>query len=137
MVSPNPSSSIFKLTDLLGEKRVKEALSTLEILIESGEEVVAMFYMLVRHFRIMAEVQDQAARGEQSGAIAKTIKEHPFVVSKVYSQVRVFSAENLRKIYAQLLEIDSGFKTGRIRITTNDESELVRELEVFVAKACL
>lgn len=137
VVSPNPSSSIFKLTDLLGEKRVREALATLEILIESGEETVAMFYMLVRHFRIMAEVKDQAARGQTAAAIAKTIKEHPFVVGKVYTQVRLFSAKNLRDIYAQLLEIDSGFKTGRIRITTNDESELVRELEVFVAKACL
>lgn len=137
VVSPNPFSSIFKLTDLLGEKRIKEALNTLEILIESGEETVAMFYMLVRHFRIMAEVKDLAERGERPGDIAKAIKEHPFVVNKVYGQVKSFSFASLQKIYAELLAIDSGFKTGRIRITTNDESELVRELEVFVTKACL
>ncbi len=137
VVSPNPSSSIFKLTDMLGEKRIKEALSTLEVLIESGEETIAMFYMLVRHFRIMAEVKDLAEKGGRLGEIAKTIKEHPFVVNKVYGQVKAFSFADLQKIYSELLAIDSGFKTGRIRITTTDESELVRELEVFVTKVCL
>lgn len=137
VVSPNPSSSIFKLTDLLGEKRLQEAMKTLEILVESGEETVAMFYMLVRHFRIMAQVKDLAERGEKPATIAKTIKEHPFVVSKVYGQVKSFSSDSLRKIYSELLSIDSGFKTGRIRITTGDESELVREMEVFVTKVCL
>lgn len=137
VVSPNPSSSIFKLTDMLGEKRLQEAMKTLEILIESGEETVAMFYMLVRHFRIMAQVKDLAERGEKAPAIAKMIKEHPFVVSKVYSQVKAFSSESLKKIYAELLNIDSGFKTGRIRITTGDETELVREMEVLITKVCL
>lgn len=136
VVSPNPSSSIFKLTDFLGEKKLREAMRTLETLIESGEETVGMFYMLVRHFRIMAQVQDLAARGMRAPEIAKMIKEHPFVVSKVYAQVRQFSPELLRKIYAELLAIDSGFKTGRIRITTGDESELVREMEVLVTKVC-
>jgi DNA polymerase-3 subunit delta len=137
VVSPNPSSSIFKLTDLLGEKKLQEAMKTLEILVESGEETVAMFYMLVRHFRIMAQVKDLAERGRNAGEIAKIIKEHPFVVSKVYSQVRVFTREALRQIYVELLAIDSGFKTGRIRITTGDESELVREMEVLITRVCL
>ncbi len=136
VVCPNPSSSIFKLTDMLGERRTREALKTFEILIQSGEEAVGMFFMLVRHFRIMCQVKDLSARGQSAAAIAKTIKEHPFVVDKIYTQCKRFPQEELRKIYSRLLDIDSGFKTGRIRITSTDESELIREIEVFIVKSC-
>lgn len=137
VVCPNPSSSIFKLTDLLGEKNLKESIRTLEILIQSGEQAVPMFFMLVRHFRIMSQVKDLAARGQPAAAIAKTIKEHPFVVGKIYNQCRRFPVPELRKIYSRLLEIDLGLKTGRIRISTHDESEMVREMEVFIVKSCV
>jgi DNA polymerase III subunit delta len=137
VVCPNPSSSIFKLTDLLGEKQLKSSLNTLEILLKSGESSVAMFFMLVRHFRIMCQVKDLADRGERPGIIAKTIKESPFVVNKIFAQTKYFKPDDLKSIYRELLSIDSGFKTGRIRITTLDDSELVREIEVFITKLCL
>jgi DNA polymerase-3 subunit delta len=137
VVSINLASSIFKLTDFLGDKRLKEAMRTLEILVNSGEEVVGMLFMLVRHFRIMAQVKDLAEKGERAADIAKKIKEHPFVVSKVFTQCRGFSAEQIRQIYQMLADIDSGFKTGRIKTSTTDNSELVRELEVLVGRVCL
>lgn len=137
VVSKNLTSSIFKLTDYLGAKRLRDAMDSLGILVESGEEIVGMFYMLVRHFRLMAQVKSLLDRGERPGDIAKIMKEHPFVVSKLVGQAAGFSAETLRRIYSELLEIDSGFKTGRIRITTADNSELVREMQVFISKVCL
>ncbi len=137
VVSKNLTSSIFKLTDYLGAKRLKDAMDSLAILVESGEEIVGMFYMLVRHFRLMAQVKSLLDRGEKPGDIAKIMKEHPFVISKLVTQASGFSLATLRRIYAELLEIDSGFKTGRIRITTLDNSELVREMQVFISKVCL
>lgn len=137
VVSVNPSSSVFKLIDLLSEKKAKEAIMTLETLVASGEESVAIFYMLVRHFRIMSEVKDLKERDYKAGEIAKIIKEHPFVVNKIFGQVKNFNSEKLQKIYSELLNIDTGFKTGRIKISTNDDLELVRELEIFMTKVCL
>lgn len=137
VVSPNLTSSIFKLTDLLGEKRLSEVVKCFEILVESGEEVMAMLFMLVRHFRIMAEVKYLADRGGKPGDIAKEIKEHPFVVSKMMGQIRGFSMENLKNIYGWLLDLDSGIKMGRLRISTGDSSELEREMIVFFSKVCL
>lgn len=137
VVCPNPSSSIFKLTDFLGERRLRESLRTMEILLNSGDQVVGMFFMLVRHFRLMSQVKDMAGRGERPAAIAKAIKESPYVVNKIHGQIRHFSMEDLRRIHGELMAIDSGFKTGRIRITSNDDSELVREIEVFITKVCL
>ena len=137
VVCPNPSSSVFKLTDFLGERRLNESLRTLEILLNSGEQVVGMFFMLVRHFRLMSQVKDLAGKGEKPVTIAKKIKEPPFVVSRLFSQIKYFSMEDLQRIYTELMAIDSGFKTGRIRISTNDDSELVREVQVLIAKICL
>ncbi|MCC6643488.1 DNA polymerase III subunit delta [Candidatus Peregrinibacteria bacterium] len=137
VASKNLTSTIFKLTDFLGARRLREALEALGILVDSGEEVVGMFYMLVRHFRLMAQVKSLLDRGESPGEVAKIMKEHPFVVSKLVAQSKGFSAEFLREIYRELLNIDAGFKTGRIRITTHDDSELVRELQVFITRVCL
>lgn len=137
VVSVNLSSSIFKLTDYLGERRLRDSLRTLEILVNSGEEVVGMLFMLVRHFRIMAEVKDLSEKGEKPANIAKLIKENPYVVNKVYAQAKGFSFDKIRTIYKNLMDIDSGFKTGRIKVSTADQSELVREMEVLVTKVCL
>lgn len=137
VVSPNLSSSIFKLTDLLGEKKLVEVVKNFEILVESGEEAMAMLFMLVRHFRIMSEVKYLSEHGFKSSEIAKEIKEHPFVVSKILSQIAGFSMDHLRNIYSWLLELDSAIKTGKLRITTGDSSELEREMVVFFSKVCL
>jgi DNA polymerase-3 subunit delta len=90
LVSPNLTSTVFKLTDYLGEKRLAETLEVWRILIDSGEELIAIMFMLVRHFRIMAQVKELADRGMRGGEIAKEIKEHPFVVNKMVGQVRKF-----------------------------------------------
>ncbi len=137
VVSVNLTSSIFKLTDYLGERKLREALRTLEILVSSGEEVVGMLFMLVRHFRIMAQVKDLSERGERPASIVKIMKENPYVVNKVFAQARGFSPEKIREIYRNLMDMDSGFKTGRIKVSTADQSELVREMEVLVTKVCL
>ncbi|MGL5830699.1 MAG: DNA polymerase III subunit delta [Candidatus Altimarinota bacterium] len=135
LVSPNLTSTVFKLTDYLGEKRLSETLEVWRILIESGEELIAIMFMLVRHFRIMAQVKELVERGMKAGEIAKEIKEHPFVVGKMVGQVRKFSFEEIRRIYAELGRIDYGFKTGRIKVSTGDYSELQRAIEMLMVKA--
>ena len=137
VVSVNLSSSIFKLTDSLGERKLRDSLRTLEILVNSGEEVVGMLFMLVRHFRIMAQVKYLSDKGGNPASIAKAIKENPYVVNKVYAQAKGFSFQKIRTIYKSLMDMDSGFKTGRIKVSTADQSELVREMEVLVTKVCL
>jgi DNA polymerase-3 subunit delta len=135
LVSPNLTSTVFKLTDYLGEKRLAETLEVWRILIDSGEELIAIMFMLVRHFRIMAQVKELADRGMRGGEIAKEIKEHPFVVNKMVGQVRKFSFAEISQIYAELGRIDHGFKTGRIKVSTGDYTELQRAIEMLMVKA--
>jgi len=57
MACPNLSTSIFKLTDYLGQRNAKLAIKTLDILLESGEDIVKSLFMVVRHFRILIQVR--------------------------------------------------------------------------------
>ena len=81
LASPNLSSSIFKLTDYLGQRNAKLALKTLNILLESGEEIVKSMFMIVRHFRILIQVRDCLDRNMDKTGITSKLKEHPFVIS--------------------------------------------------------
>jgi DNA polymerase-3 subunit delta len=136
IVTPNPQSTVFKLTDYLGEKKLRSALQTLEILIESGEEMMGVLFMLVRHFRVMVQVQELLGEGLRAPEIAAKIKEHPFVVSKMVGQSRNFSRAEIGAIYARLAEIDQGVKTGRIRLATGDTSELEQAMEMMMIELC-
>jgi DNA polymerase III delta subunit len=44
--------------------------------------------------------------------MAKVLKMHPFVVKKNLAIVKKYSTEKLKKIYADLLDIDIKTKTG-------------------------
>src|SRR3989338_8088645 len=57
------TSSIFKLTDALGQKKTKEALSILHQLIDQGEELPMIFAMMARQFRLIIEVRELQNKG--------------------------------------------------------------------------
>lgn len=137
VVSPNLSSSIFTLTDLLGEKRLADAVRCFQILVESGEEVMGMLFMLVRHFRILSQVKFLTERGAGQGEIAKAVKIAPYFVAKTVKQAREFSMDQYRRIYQWLLELDTAVKTGKVRIVAGDAGELEREMVVFFTRVCL
>ena len=134
LVTINLSSSIFKMTDELGARNLREVLHIFRLLVESGEEVIGIFFMLVRHFRIMIQVKDLVMKGMRVGDIARQIKSHPFVVSKMIGQIKNFSDRDLKIIYANLAKIDYDFKTGRIKISTGDSSEFERIIELMIVK---
>ncbi len=134
LVTINLSSSIFKMTDELGARNLREVLHIFRLLVGSGEEVIGIFFMLVRHFRIMIQVKDLVMKGMRVGDIARQIKSHPFVVSKMIGQIKNFSDRDLKIIYANLAKIDYDFKTGRIKISTGDSSEFERIIELMIVK---
>lgn len=136
LISPNPHTTIFKLTDHLALKNQKESLKTLNTLLESGENIIQVLFMIVRHFRILIQIQDCLAKNMDTSAITKKIKQHPFAVQNGMKQVRNFSPEKLAHIYSRLLEIDIATKSGTIRMTTGDVTELRLILETFIVKLC-
>ncbi|MBN1494536.1 DNA polymerase III subunit delta [Candidatus Peregrinibacteria bacterium] len=136
LVHPNLTTSIFKFTDYIAHKNRKGSLNTLDILIESGEEIVKIIFMIVRHFRILIQVKDLKDRGEPKSEIISKLKEHPFVVSTMLEQSPNFTKEQLKTIYDTLLKIDIGIKTGKIRLLADDKKEVLLALQKFVHTVC-
>lgn len=136
MVPPSLSSSIFKLTDSLTAKNRKQALATLEILKESGEELGKIFYMIARHFRILVQVNDMLQRGSSTKEISKKLKVHNFVIQKTSQQSKNFNKSTLKNIYQELLQIDIGTKTGIIKTFQKDDRQFKLALEQFILKCC-
>ncbi|MFH1218267.1 MAG: DNA polymerase III subunit delta [Candidatus Peregrinibacteria bacterium] len=135
-VTPSLSASIFKLTDSISEKNAKTSLKTFEILEDSFEGLNRTFFMIVRHFRILIQVHELAQKKESQFSITKRLKQHPYVIQKTLAQSKNFDREKLKKIYAQLLQIDVNLKTGKIRSYQGDYSEYKLAIEKFIINCC-
>jgi DNA polymerase-3 subunit delta len=134
LVSPNLSESIFRLTDHLAGKQQQRSLRTFNTLIESGEDMMQTLFMIVRHFRILIEVKSCLDKGMPVPVITKKIGAHPYVVKTTAGQARNFDLPTLKRIYETLLRIDSDIKGGRIRISTENNSELRLAIEKFIVE---
>lgn len=136
LVPASLQTSIFKLTDKIGEKNVREALKTLKIIEENDEDLAQTFFMIVRHFRILIQVKDLIEKKETGLSIAKKIKQPPFVVQKHSGQSRNFTIPTLEKIYQNLLKIDHNFKTGVIKIFKTDNRQYKLAIEKLIIDCC-
>lgn len=133
---PSLSASIFKLTDKIAEKNSRQALQILKTLQESGEEVTKVFFMIVRHFRILIQIHDMLQKNEPRISIGKRLKQPPFVIQKSSIQSQNFDSQKLEKIYQNLLEIDHDFKTGKIRIIKEDNRAYCLAIEKLIINCC-
>jgi len=137
MASPNLTTTIFKLTDYIGQKNARLALKTLNTLLESGEDIVKSMFMIVRHFRILIQVRACVDKRLEKSAITQKIKEHPFVIMTAMGQSKNFTGDLLAKTYGKLLAIDTNMKSGKIRMTAGDNTELRLALEKLIMEICL
>jgi DNA polymerase-3 subunit delta len=118
-------ANIFELVDALGQMNGRAAARLLQQKINEGAEPFGLFGMFIRQFRLLIQVKELADQGEKPPAIAKALRLHNFVAGKLHQQSQRFSMSQLEQIYARLLEIDLGVKTGR--------AEIMTALELFTA----
>jgi len=136
IVPPSLSTSIFKLTDAVAQRQLKESLKTFKALIDSQEDIIRIFFMLVRHFRLLIQTQDMLGKGEPTHSIQKSLKIHPFVMQNMQKQSKSFNLQQLERIYDHLLQIDAGTKTGKIKMTTSNTKEMQLAIEKFIIGCC-
>lgn len=106
-------ASIFDLVDALGNRDGRQAALLLQKKTNEGSDPFYLFAMFVRQFRLLIQVKELADADQRPPAIARKLSLHPFVAGKLYQQSQRFSLSQLEQIYAHLLEIDVGVKTGR------------------------
>lgn len=137
LASANVSASIFKLTDYLAQKNSRESLKTLNTLIQSGEDLFQIFFMIVRHFRILIQIKACLGKKLDKQQIIQKTKEHPYAVTQGMNQCKNFSEEKMAAIYKKLLQIDIDTKSSRIKVTTGDNTEMRLALEKLIVDLCL
>lgn len=131
------TTSIFRLTDGIGQKNRKLSLGTLHQLIDTGEDLHRMLYMIMRQFRIITCVKDLAEQGMRRDEITAKLKEHPFVISNTMTQAQNFTNEQLKRAYELLIVIDTKLKSGGIKILAGDNREFVLALDRLVLDLCV
>lgn len=136
LVNTQLSTSIFRLTDGIGQKNRKLAIETLHQLMDSGEDLHRILFMIMRQFRIITGVKDLSTQGLSRDAMVSKLKEHPFVISNTISQARNFTLEQLKRAYELLIDIDTKIKSGGIKILANDNREFVLALDRLVLNLC-
>lgn len=132
LVNANLHHTIFQLTDALGQKNAQTSLNLLHNLIESGEELSRIFFMIIRQFRLTIQIKDLKEHGMRETEIITKLKLHPFVVRNTLKQCANFDMKRLKEIYAQLLEIDTAVKTGKLKHLSTDQRDLTLALDKFI-----
>ena len=118
-------ANIFDLVDALGNRNGKRASLLLQQKLNEGTDPFYLFSMFVRQSRLLIQVKEMADAGYRPPGIARDIKQHSFVVGKLYQQARGFSLQELEQIHRHLLEIDIAVKTG--------QADMLTSLELLVA----
>lgn len=110
IVHAKTDDNIFNLIDAIGKKNKPLALELLEKQLDSGVNSLYILSMLVRQFRILIKVKLFSQKIDNSFAVAQALKLHPFVAKKSLEQSRLYSLEELKKIYQLLLNLDAKLK---------------------------
>jgi DNA polymerase-3 subunit delta len=114
LVSDASTSSVFDLVDALGKRDGRRAAHELHHLLDQGENPLGLLAMIVRQYRLLILVKELQARSVAPDAMAKELRQHPFVIKKLNEQARNYrDISQLETIYRRLLDIETEIKTGQ------------------------
>jgi DNA polymerase-3 subunit delta len=122
----NPETNIFAMVDALGMRDANRALGELNKLLKDGEPPQRVMAMVVRQFRLLIRARAALDEKLDPSRTAKLIGGPPFVVEKIKTQARRFTADELVDIFTLLKDKDIAMKTGGM--------EPALALEMLVAK---
>lgn len=114
LVSERTELNIFDFIDALAAKNQAKATELLYKEIAGGRDPYYILTMIIYQFRNLLLVKDLALRDLSSAEIAKKAGIHPFVVRKAVQSGSKFSVDELKRLYARLLDFDVATKMGKI-----------------------
>ncbi len=114
LVSQVQAATIFSLVDALGHRDSRKATLYLHELMDAGQPLLYIFFMITRQFRLLLQAKELQIEGLGWQAIQTRLRLHPFVAQKLAQQARNFSRSRLEAIHHRLLEVDTAIKTGQM-----------------------
>jgi DNA polymerase III subunit delta len=109
LVKPKITNNIFDLVDAIASRNKPRAYELLYSQLMSDANPGYILTMIIYQFRNLLMVKDFTGG---SAAAAKTLGMHPYVAQKSMHQAQAFDLAMLKKIYGQLLAMDTGYKRG-------------------------
>lgn len=103
-----PDLSVFRLTDAVSQRRIKEALPLIRMLLDRGEQAVGLLALLAREVRLLARTKELQSKRRPVSSLGLP----PFVVERLQRQAAQWSVEDVRRAFERLLEADRKLKTG-------------------------
>ena len=95
VVSTTAPVSVFELCDALGAREAATVLGLLSDLLDSGESVLGVHAMALRHIRMLLSTRSLLDRGAGSAEIARQIGAQEWQVRNYVSQARRFDESEL------------------------------------------
>ena len=117
-------TSVFALTDAIGERNARKALQALESLLQT-EHPLPVLGMIAGQYRRLARTVASGAPTE--AALAAAIGVHPYAARKLLAGSRHYRASDFPEIFARLEEADRAIKS-------TGQPELA--LETLVVRLC-
>lgn len=127
-IAEQPEENIFALTDALGQRDLRQALTLLEQQLAEGAHPLYLLAMLARQVRILLGVAEVARSEPNPATVARRLQLHPFVARKALAQVRSFSQRELLDAHDALVAADQQLKSAPV------DPRVV--LERFVVRLC-
>ena len=117
-------SIIFELTDNLGKKQIKEALEVMNNLIYAKEPIQKILITLYNHFKKLYFVTLASKNNKDLVQVLNLKANQTFLVGKYKTQAKYFKEQELKTILQELINLDYGYKIGKIDLQVGLESIL-------------
>lgn len=122
-------NSIFDLADSFGKKDLKTALKIVNNLYKDNPKAGAdIIFALARRLKRLYIAKNLRIKGLGEGEVAAKLEMPPFLVKRLYSQLKNFSIEKIVKLMNKLCISDIRIKSGRIEPKSMIESFLIGAL---------
>jgi DNA polymerase-3 subunit delta len=121
------NAKIFDLIDAIGNKNKPRALELLNFLLDKGDNAFHILSMIVFQIRNLALIFDCKGKGIfDPNIISQKTALHPFMAKKTFAQSRLFSSQQVKKIYKRIFSLDINAKSGRIKIEEGLQDFIVK-----------
>ncbi len=104
--------NVFALIDAIGYRKKIQALAIFKNLIDRGEDPLPILYLIMRHFRLLWQAKELQEQGKSLLQIATALNmKFKKQQTTIWNQLKLFSFDELKKIFELLLEVDVSLKS--------------------------
>ena len=114
LFSGDIQGDVFKLADALAGNNLVEADRLLTMLLGRREKALQIFFMLVRHYRLLLKTRCLLDEGLPQSQFPAVLEVQHFVARRLREQAVLFDRKTLEEAMIVLQSTDSKIKTGKV-----------------------